>query len=1033
MLPQLAKASDGALNPVICPYNVTVSCTAYTWDPADYGSPIPTGGYNPTIVGPTIYSNVNSCGVGTITRTWQIYLYNSTYTCTQVITITGNYNQVQIQWPPDYTINGCNGSTDPNNMPAPYNKPKVTNQGCSHIGIAYKDCVFTTENGCKMILRKWTVIDWCVYQTNNPYTYGIWEKTQVIKIQDVKAPTIVCPYDVTASVSDGSCSGGYVNIPVPQAYDDCGTTSISHNSVYAYSQGSNASGYYPVGTTLVTFTAKDGCNNTAKCIMKVTVKDGKPPLAYVHHGLAATLMNMNGGMVQLTGQMFDAGSTDNCTPQNQLIFNLYPNLFTCDDLGYNEVTVTVTDKSGNTSTVKTYVIIQDNQGFCPPDTTDPTISCYNIVAFLPKDSCGSLKVIVPKPVATDNRKVTVTNNSPYATSNGIDATGIYPQGTTLIKFIAADAAGNTAECVSSVTVKDTFAPVVTCKNGYQLPLTDNAGNIGATLVATNLVKTLTDNCTSGAQMIYNVTPSAFTCDDIGEKEVTLTVTDQSGNSDFCITTITITDPDNKCGTGVIALIDCPGDIVLEVPADSCLGGQVNMANATINDTLAVATVANNSIYATESGANASGYYPLGTTEVIFTATDTAGGIYSCVAKITVKEPESPSLVCKNGTSINLVLGANGDATATVDAASLVKLVMDNCTPANQIIFSAVPAVLNCDDLGPDAMIKIYGEDASGNKDFCLALVNVTDTADICGTLKNQELMCPKDITVILTGANACGNANIQLVYPVTGSVKSVTNSSAFSSGHGADASGAYPIGTTVVNFVVIQENGNVINCPVKVIVKETTPPVAICRHDVQIKMGKNLSGGGFGIVLPAMINRGSYDNCTAASDLQMSVSPAYFNCSQLGLQRVKLTVKDKSGNTDYCYTYVNVTDPDVFCGSTLIAADGGNTTYSDEDAAEYVSMSEQIEIKADQAKLFQNAPNPFRSQTVIRFYLPTAQQAKITLYDMTGSKIKTITDNYEAGTSELTIDRRDLSIAGFYLVHLETATQSESIKMILVD
>jgi hypothetical protein len=51
------------------------------------------------------------------------------------------------------------------------------------------------------------------------------------------------------------------------------------------------------------------------------------------------------------------------------VFSVEPSTFNCDSLGQRNVRVTVTDESGNTEYVNTYVIIQDPDGVCVTDFT----------------------------------------------------------------------------------------------------------------------------------------------------------------------------------------------------------------------------------------------------------------------------------------------------------------------------------------------------------------------------------------------------------------------------------------------------------------------------------------------------------------------------------------------------------------------------------------------------------------------------------------------------------------------------------------
>lgn len=69
------------------------------------------------------------------------------------------------------------------------------------------------------------------------------------------------------------------------------------------------------------------------------------------------------------------------------------------------------------------------------------------------------------------------------------------------------------------------------------------------------------------------------------------------------------------------------------------------------------------------------------------------------------------------------------------------------------------------------------------------------------------------------------------------------------------------------------------------------------------------------------------------------------------------------------------------------------------------------------AKLYQNAPNPWSSETVIRYALPQGvAQAMIYIYDMQGAQLKSLPAQGR-GESQVTLTARDLK-AGMYLYAL---------------
>ena len=107
-----------------------------------------------------------------------------------------------------------------------------------------------------------------------------------------------------------------------------------------------------------------------------------------------------------------------------------------------------------------------------------------------------------------------------------------------------------------------------------------------------------------------------------------------------------------------------------------------------------------------------------------------------------------------------------------------------------------------------------------------------------------------------------------------------------------------------------------------------------------------------------------------------------------------------------------------------------NTAPSLRQAAQQASQDE-IEASLSAAKLYQNAPNPWSSETVIRYNLPqSVATASIFIYDMQGAQLKCIPAQGR-GESQVTLTARDLK-AGMYLYALVADDQLiDSKQMIL--
>jgi len=354
-----------------CPNDVWLDCgESYDMDDFGYAYYVDYNHVHHYVYNPIVHHYTSACGNGRITRTFNYTdPYGHYHSCTQTIYIGGGNNNIHINWPPDYTTNECNGYTDPDQLPAPFNGPILPDVDCANLMVTYNDLVFDiAPPACKKILRKWVVLDWCVYDPNGPWpTKGKYEHTQIIKVIPGDPPTITCPEDITVSSGD-DCSGVYVNIPPAVAEGSCGASAhITNNSPYASQNGANASGFYPKGETWVKFTASDGCGNYTDCKMKVIVKDMKKPTPYCVSFVAVSLgLMVDGYYVDLDPQIFDAGSFDNCTPQSQLQISISPTRVTCDDLGQTPIRLTVTDGHGNSDYCTVILDVQDNMGMCPP-------------------------------------------------------------------------------------------------------------------------------------------------------------------------------------------------------------------------------------------------------------------------------------------------------------------------------------------------------------------------------------------------------------------------------------------------------------------------------------------------------------------------------------------------------------------------------------------------------------------------------------------------------------------------------------------
>jgi FG-GAP-like repeat/HYR domain/Thrombospondin type 3 repeat len=117
----------------------------------------------------------------------------------------------------------------------------------------------------------------------------------------------------------------------------------------------------------------------------------------------------------------------------------------------------------------------------------------------------------------------------------------------------------------------------------------------------------------------------------GPTRVTLRVTDSQGESDTSDLTVSIVDTTPPT-------LACPPPTTAECAGPE--GTQVSLVASAADACGSMVTIVNDR---TSTGPDASGQYPLGTTPVIFTATDGSGRLATCTSLVTVQDTQPPTL------------------------------------------------------------------------------------------------------------------------------------------------------------------------------------------------------------------------------------------------------------------------------------------------------------------------------------------------------------------------------------------------------
>ena len=88
----------------------------------------------------------------------------------------------------------------------------------------------------------------------------------------------------------------------------------------------------------------------------------------------------------------------------------------------------------------------------------------------------------------------------------------------------------------------------------------------------------------------------------------------------------------------------------------------------------------------------------------------------------------------------------------------------------------------------------------------------------------------------------------------------------------------------------------------------------------------------------------------------------------------------------------------------------------------------------DGIQVYQNFPNPFSTETTVRFELPETKQVRLTLSDLSGRVVLTENGLYEAGTHEWKWNGKtegggDLP-SGTYLLRVQAGDATRTIRMV---
>jgi gliding motility-associated-like protein len=324
-----------------------------------------------------------------------------------------------------------------------------------------------------------------------------------VRSKDAGLPTITCPANVTR-VSSGPVA---INGIAPTAADDCGTPAIGWASTGATAASApadaDASGQiFDIGTSTVTYTARDVAGNTVSCSFSVKIDLGGGTDLTVIAG-ADTAACGDQLSIPITAQNF--------TGLGSLQFSLRWNgqLLKFDSVGAFNKTLLLSASSFNTAQATNGRLSFNWTTSTPLTGTTVANDAVLFRVFLKVtggQSANSVMEFDDQPAVREAFKARPLTEIKLVTING------------------------------QIVLKDDQAPTLTCPQSRS----ENAPNGGITAVFNNLQATATDNC-SDTRVTYVRTGattgsgqgSADGTYNAGTSVVTYTATDAAGNSSTC--------------------------------------------------------------------------------------------------------------------------------------------------------------------------------------------------------------------------------------------------------------------------------------------------------------------------------------------------------------------------------------------------------------------------------------------------------------------------------------------------------------------
>ena len=511
---------------------------------------------------------------------------------------------------------------------------------------------------------------------------------------------------------------------------------------------------------------------------------------------------------------------------------------------------------------------------------------------------------------TEMDPVFTFSNCPFTLTNDLNGepslSGVQiPVGTTTVLWTISGLSGTSTSCSMDIVIIDNILPTLT-------PVANRIEYVGSSCSFTiqdyRPLTIINDNCgtpeLTQTPVIGTIISGAGTI-----QPITITATDESGNSSSTTFNITLADntPPIPICKNITKALDASGNVSI-VASDVDNG-------STDNCGIALLSINKNSFTCSD----------IGTNNVIMTVTDASGNSATCAATVTITDNQVPAITCPSNISQNTDAGLCSASVVVPNAVT-----SDNCS-VTTLTWAMTGATVAA---SPAAGINQVGthtfnsgittvtytvKDGSGNQSVCSFTVTVTDN-------QIPAITCPSNISqnadaglcsasVVVPNAVTSDNCSVTIL---TWAMTGATVAASPAAGINQVGTHTFNSGITTVTYTVKDGSGNQSVCSFTVTVTDNQIPAITCPSNISQSADAGLCSAS--VVVP---NAVTSDNCSVTSltwamtGATVAASPAAginqvgtytFNS---GITTVTYTVKDGSGNQSVCSFTVTVTDNQV--------------------------------------------------------------------------------------------------------------------------